>query len=326
MQRLMPDSPSLQTERRMQPLFSKTNIFSGLAMLLLVMAFDAWLATFPNREGGPERAAAVRFEPIELGRAGFAPLRLAGAWRVSVDDPRFGGVSALALDGGGLLALTDSGSLVWVPKPGTGVSAVVRDLPDGPGDPGFKRNRDSEALARDPQGRGWWVAFENRHQLWLYDRTFRRTLARVPLPARQWRANRGIEAMAAGPDGLLLLRETGRQAYRLVDGRISPLAIGNPLGSLSDAAILPDGRLLLVVRNVGLTGVDNQLAESRRETGGRVVVRRLSRLTLGPFDNVEALAIEPRRDGGARLWLMTDNDFRKGVPTLLVALDLPPER
>ena len=45
-------------------------------------------------------------------------------------------------------------------------------------------------------------------------------------------------------------------------------------------------------------------------------------LGLGPLDNAEALAAEPIA-GGTRLWLMTDDNFRWPMRTLLVALDLP---
>ncbi|MFL6773674.1 MAG: esterase-like activity of phytase family protein, partial [Sphingomicrobium sp.] len=131
----------------------------------------------PDRtELGP-RSARLALEPVRLDPRGFAPLHLAGAWRLTSDDPRFGGISALALDGGSLLALSDSGVLVRFAKlEGSTVSAAIRELPDGPGDPRFKSRRDSEAIVRDASGRGWWVAFENRNELWLYDGGFARPL------------------------------------------------------------------------------------------------------------------------------------------------------
>ena len=308
----------------MQALFSKFNIFSNLALFLMVMGFDHWLMTVPNRSDRPDRTVAVRFEPARFEAGDFAPLRLAGAWQVMVDDPRFGGISALAVDRGHLLALTDSGSLVRFPKPGEPSSrALLRDLPAGPGSPRFKSSRDSEALARDPGGRGWWVAFENHHQLWLYDQEFRRPLGRLRLPARGWRVNRGIEGMIAASGGLLLFHEGGQTLLRPSEGRTEFLSVDNRFGALSDAAMLPDGRLLLIARNVRLGGVDNRLVEGTWLKNGLMAVRPFSELGLGPLDNVEALAAEPLGHGGVRLWLMTDNDFRPGRATVLVALDLP---
>src|SRR5690606_15457194 len=129
-----------------------------------------------------------------------------------------GGISALASDRGRLLALTDSGTLVRLPRPGQGNRASLRDLPSGPGNPGFKRNRDSEALARDPAGRGWWVAFEQWHQLWLFDAGFDRVLGRIDLGRGRWRANRGVEAMAADPAGLILFAEGSAEWWRIGAG------------------------------------------------------------------------------------------------------------
>ena len=158
----MPDSRFQQAERGVQQLFSKASLFSYLAIALILFAIHCWLRSMPDRTEGPERSAAVRFTPVRYDPVGFAPLRVVGAWTVALDDPRFGGVSALAIDRGQLLAVTDSGSVIRLPMPGAGGRATVRDLPAGPGNSSFKSNRDSEALARDPEGRGWWVAFE-RH-------------------------------------------------------------------------------------------------------------------------------------------------------------------
>jgi hypothetical protein len=321
----MPDSGSLATERRVQPMFMKINIFSGLAMFLTVMAFDSWLKTVPSRSDRPARLAAVSFVPVTFDQAGFAPLRLAGAWEVEVDDPRFGGVSALAVNGDQLLALTDSGTLVRLPRPGSQGQALVRDLLAGPGTPRFKSNRDSEALARDPAGRGWWVAFEQWHQLWLYDRDFRRPLARIDLGRRRWSDNRGVEAMSADGRGLRLFPEPGDEWLRIDGPRIQNHRLVSRYGYISDAVRLPDGRLLLVARKFGLAGIAKRLVAVEGE-GSSPKLRSVARLGLGPIDNVEAIAAEPLGPGGTRLWLMTDNDFRRGQRTLLVALDLPPER
>jgi hypothetical protein len=313
----MPDSPSPKTERRVQLMFRKFSIFSYLALFLTVMAFDWWLQKVEIRSDGPSRPATVRFYPIPFDSMGFVPARLAGAWRVEVDDPRFGGVSALAIDGERLLALTDSGTVIRLPKPGNAGQALVRDLPAGPGAPQFKVNRDSEALARDPAGRGWWVAFEHWHQLWLYDWNFHQDLARVDLGRGRWPANRGVEAMI--PDGarLALFPEGGDEWLTLDDMRSRPLS--NRFGSISESVRLPDGQVLLAKRQFGIGGIAKSLLIFDERRGA---LRLLARLGLGATDNVEAMAAEPRANG-TRLWLMTDNDFRPRAPTLLVALDLP---
>ena len=318
----MPDSRSPKTERRVQRMFRKSSVFSHLTLFLAVMTFDAWLKTVDVRSDGPARLAAVRFVDSHFDSSGFAPLVLAGAWEVEVGDPRFGGVSALAVDRGALLALTDSGSVIRLPKPGHAGQALVRDLPAGPGLAERKVDRDSEALARDPAVRGWWVAFEYWHQLWLYDPDFRRPLAAIGLGEGRWPDNAGVEAMVAGAGGLLLFPEPGQEWLRVHGDRIEAHRLTNPYGDIADAVRLRDGRLLLVTRRFGLSGIAKHLVEVVEEDGAPRL-RHLAEIRLGARDNVEAIAAEPRTGGGTRLWLMTDNDFRPRKATLLVALDLP---
>jgi hypothetical protein len=306
----------------MQRMFRKASVFSYLALALIVLGSYRWLAAIPNRQDRPNALAAVRFVPASFDRAGFAPLRLVGAWKVEVADPRFGGVSALAIDQGRLVALTDSGTIIRLPMPGASGAALVHDLADGPGSAGFKKNRDSEALARDPAGLGWWVAFENWDQLWLYDRDFRKALMRVDLGREGWKANKGVEAMVADARNLSLFPETGGEWLSLRDGQVRRHRLESRYGYISDAVRTGDGRLLLVARKLGLAGLAKRLVVAEEGEHGALALRSLSRLSLGATDNVEAIAAVPRGKG-TRLWLMTDNDFRARAPTYLVALDLP---
>ncbi|MCL6683628.1 esterase-like activity of phytase family protein [Sphingomonas alba] len=277
----------------------------------------------PNRSDGPRRSAAAHFTPIQLDPAGFAPLRLAGAWQVEVTDPRFGGLSALAIDRDKLMAVTDSGSVIWLPRPGTLGEAEIRDLPAGPGTSSFKSNRDSEAVARDPKGRGWWVAFERWNQLWLYDEGFRRPIDKLDFGVDRWPDNRGIEGLDSDKDGLILFPELGGEWLEVRNGQTARHPLGYSSGYVSDALKLPDGRLLVVTRAVSATGLEKGLAEAVRAQNGGLELRKVASLPLAPTANVEGITAEPRPGGGTRLWLVTDNDFRPRAPTLLVALDLP---
>ena len=303
-------------------MFRKTSIFNSLALALLVLLCHRWLAAIPDRQDHPDALTTVRFTPAGFDPARFAPLRLAGVWTVEVADPRFGGVSALAIDRDRLVALSDSGTVIRFPRPGASGMAFVHDLPEGPGSAGFKSNRDSEAMARDPAGRGWWIAFENWDQLWLYDGGFRKTLRRIDLSGEGWKANRGVEALVADADGMIVFPERGGEWLRLRRGRIDRYRIENRYGFIADAARAPDGRLLLVARKIGLAGLAKRLVAANEGRSGVLDLRSLARLNLGVTDNVEAIAAEPR-PRGTRLWLMTDNDFRPRAPTYLVALDMP---
>ena len=285
----MPDSRCRDAERVVQPAFRKSSIFSSLALTLIVLAMALWLRTNRPSLNLAPASSAIRWIPEDLD----LPAPIAGAWRLQANDRRVGGFSGLAVDRGGLLGLTDSGMLVWLPLPGAAGTAVIRPLPAVAGDPGTKIGRDSEALALTDDG--WWVAFEQKHQLIRYDRDFRRAGRRVPISGRGFRANRGVEALSAG--------------QRLV---------AYPEGSaISDAVTTADGRILLLERRFGVFGFDSKIAG----LGGPEVA-----LPLAPLDNPEGIAAQALPGGGTRLWVITDNDQRRWHRTLLVAIDLPPAR
>jgi hypothetical protein len=72
-------------------------------------------------------------------------------------------------------------------------------------------------------------------------------------------------------------------------------------------------------------GFRNALVSLEKVGRGYRFGRRIA-LPLGPFDNVEAIAVERRAGGRLRLWLMTDDNFQRPFRTLLIALDWPPPR
>jgi len=116
-------------------------------------------------------------------------------------------------------------------------------------------------------------------------------------------------------DALVVVPETGNELVRIGAGGIERQPLANPY-RLSDAALLPDGRIVLLARTFGPAGFAARLLLLDQ---GKTAP--LARLALGRLDNAEAIAAEPLPGGGVRLWVMTDNDFRRRVPTLLVALD-----
>ena len=293
-------------ERRLQPRLSKSSIVSSLAVALPVLAAAFWHKGQPSRWPGPDRVVGGRAESVAVGPG----LR---AWRLSAADHRFGGLSALAVEHGKLVALTDSGVVVRFAPPGAGgrMRIALHDLPDGPGSPLRKSGRDSESLLADRGGRGWWVGFENRHSLWLFDREFGRVLAKSSLKV-DWRANRGGEALVEGAAGVMALPEGG--------GAAAGGAMVAPRWT-ADATRLGDGRLVLLIRRPRLGGFDNQVWIA---AGPARPAKRIA-LDLGMLDNMEGIAAAPLPDGGTRLWIVSDDNFKPWLRTLLVALDLGPD-
>lgn len=319
----MPDSGTMKAEPAMQPTLRLATAALSLLVVVSLLAAHHMFDGLPNRRPLPPAATKIRFEPVELDSAGFLPLRLAGAWRVSSDDARVGAISGIAIDRGRLVAITDSGVAISVAQPpGPAAPAIVRDLPSGPGDARFKRNRDSEAIAADPAGRGWWLAFENRNSLWLYDAAFDRALARIAVPAAFLDWNLGIEGLAVSGPRLLALPESGGRALTLGQHGWAEVRFTFPARRISAAAALSDDSLLVIERRMTLLGFANSVVRLDRCSGGYCLAWR-KRLPLGPLDNVEAIAVERLGSGGKRLWLATDDDMRRPMRTLVVAADLP---
>lgn len=318
----MSDSQGTEAEPPLQPKFrmNAAAALAGLALFAAAVGAHAVMRSLPDRsEQGPAVSALAR-APVALDGAKLAPLRLVGAWSLDASDSRFGGVSGLALDGEELVAITDSAAVLRFPKaPGIGARVRIDELPDGPGSPSLKRNRDSEAIAADGQGRGWWVAFENVDQLWLYDRRFTRAVERRAIAGARLSDNKGVEGIAGEGGGLLLFPESGGRALSFGRGGWSEVAIAPPM-RLADAIAAGDG-VLVIERRVRLLGFANSLAFLRRDGASlRTAWRR--RLPVAWFDNVEAIAAE-RIAGGYRLWLMSDDNFHPRLRTLLLIVDVP---
>ncbi len=307
-------------EWRLQRLFSKL-LIAGAFLLVGSDSRTEW----PDRVPQPERVARLTLEPLELRGEAGGQVTITDAWTLTADDVRVMGLSALAvLPDRRLQALSDSGALVTFARPGSGASpAAVSDLPDGPGYPTFKKYRDSEAMIVDPDGRGRLVAFESRHSLWRFNSNAGAKRLPVVLPSARWSRNKGIEAMVEERSGgaLLLLHEGGRFALRVGDSsRPEQVPLAGATGGIADAVRLPNGRIVVAVREIGLLGLTNKLAWLER-LGRGYRLRNFATLPLGPFDNVEGLAAEREPDGRTILWAVTDNDGWRRTLLLRMTLD-----
>lgn len=316
----MLDSRLNEAERAGQRWFSlRTFARMALVGLLTLFAGEAWQER-PDRRPRPDAVAPLVVRPLRLSPgAGLGPLKVRGAWTLASPDPRFFGLSALVIDRGALLAQSDSGALLRMSEPGQGASVAIHELPAGPGFPTFKKYRDSESLLRAADG-GWFVTFEFRDSLWHFDRDFRRGGELVDLGLMHWPRNEGVEAIVGAPGGgLLLIPETQRGVLLLRGGRATLLNLAGRTGGISDAVRLPDGRIVVAVRELGW-GITNRLAWLEQDGLGYRLVP-FARLPLGWTDNVEGLAAERLPGGATRLWAVTDNDgWRR---TVLLELELP---
>jgi hypothetical protein len=309
----------------------------------------AWvlLATFAppalqHREPPPP-VTFVRFTPVALdvedpGVTRLGRLVFLGGWALTSNDARVGGISALHVESGEALAMSDAGWRIRLPLPmgRAVVRARVSMVEEGPGPPGDKANRDIESLVVH-RGDAW-IGYEQSNAIWRYDRTsFARRSSAEPPAMREWSDNAGPEAMVRLPDGRFLVfaeGDGGDSEAALFAG--DPAVAGTPALRLrfrppegyriTDAAMLPDGRLALLSRKVRLfDGFTARLTlASLPGPGERALIAaeeaaafegRISR------DNLEALSVT-REGGRTILWIASDDNYNPFQRTLLMKFAL----
>jgi hypothetical protein len=314
---------------------------------MFLLAAFLLLATFAppalqHREPPPP-VTFVRFAPLALdeedpGVRRLGRLAFLGAWALTSNDPRVGGISALHVEAGEALAMSDAGWLIRLPLPSgrPEVRADVSMIAEGPGPPGDKVNRDIESLV--VHGGEAWIGFEQANAIWRYGRrSFARRSAAAPPAMREWSNNAGPEALVRLPDGRFLVfaeGEGGDSEAVLFSG--DPAVAGTPALRLryrppdgyriTDAALLPDGRLALLNRKVGL--FDGFTARLTFATLPRPADRALiegeeaaafqGRVTR---DNLEALSVT-REGGRTILWIASDDNYNPLQRTLLMKFAL----
>jgi hypothetical protein len=315
----------------------------------LILAFAA-LAT--NIAAPPEpplpgpALATLTFQPVALdesvpARQQAGSLQYLGGWTLSSDSARFGGLSALHVEGGQVTALSDSGTLFRFALPaGRGHEPVRMDpLREGPGPATRKSNRDTESMAI--LGPWLWAGFEKHNMIWRYRRAdLGPASSAQPAPMRDWRSNSGAEGMTRLADGRFLVFCEGVSDNRplsdviLFDG--DPADPGThaallhyrrvPGYRVSDATILPDGRLLILNRRFqwleGFSLVVT-IADARSLRAGATIERREIARLQPPLtvDNMEGVSVTVE-NGRTIVWLVSDDNFFPLQRTLLLKFAL----
>ncbi len=290
-----------------------------------------------------QRATA---RPLAVPRQASGTMRFVRGWHLVSAHSYFGGFSGLARIGPGTFQLIgDNGYATRLTMDTRGrVTAVhIAPLPTPDGRPATKAMADTEALFVDPASGHGWIALEGINQIWRLDADLTTIESRRRLPEPRWPANRGAEAMARLPDGrTVVLSEDADDDPR---GTEALLYTGDPAapepppirffydsrgkGLVSDAAPLPDGRILLVHRRLGFDPVFTTIiamgdpadiakdAVVRSQTIGRVP-RPLAENYEGASVTVENVR--------TWLWLVSDDNFNTWQRSLLLQfelLDLP---
>lgn len=288
----------------------------------------------------------IRFGRVPLsadapGQRRVGRLSYLGGWALRSADPRFGGISAMDVRDGTVLAVTDAGSVVHFALPGQDAPgrSAIHPIGRGPGPNARKHNRDAEAMAI-ANGKVW-ISFENRNAIWRYDaESWRAEASALPPAMAGWNKKSGGEAMVRLRDGRFLLFAEGQ---RLADGtteallftrdptqpgaKAVPLRYRAPDGyRVTEAAQLPDGRLIFLNRRVSLLK-----GFSAKLTLGTLPDLKAGTLLAGEeiaafeppviAENLEALSAG-QENGRTIVWIASDDNFSPLQRTLLLKFAL----
>lgn len=296
-----------------------------------------------------DRTEQAEARPLAFAPEAGGPMRFVRGWHLVSSHSRFGGFSALARTGPDRFQLIgDNGywTRLTLDSRGAVSSVRIQPLPTRDGRPARKSMADTEAMFVDPESGKTWVALENVNQIWRLDADLSQIESRRKLPEPHWPSNSGPEAMARLADGRTVVFSEdadddprGREAL-IYTG--DPAATGpSPIrffydsrgkGLVSDAAALPDGRILLVHRRLGFDPVFTTIiaivdpADIKKDA----VVRSqtIGRVPRPLAENYEGAAISVE-GGRTWLWLVADDNFNVWQRSLLLQfelVDLPPRR
>lgn len=318
-----------------------------VALLLVLLLVPTWsgLSRLPllGRDA-TMTAMRVALDPDDPERVRVGRLTYLGGVALDSPDPAFGGVSAMTVVGDRFTLLSDGGNLVRFRMTDWRVRDVsFGALPGGPGTGWLKEDRDSESLARDPATGRVWVGFERGNAIWRFSPGLVQWERRSrPSSMRDWPSAGGPETMVRLSDGsFVVLSERarigggGRRAVRFAgdpaehSGRAFGFVYQPPARyEPSDAAELPDGRLLVLNRRfrlpfdftAKLTIVDARAIRP----GARVVGREIATLAAPLLhDNFEALAVTVE-EGVTIVWIASDDNELFLQRTLLLKFRLEP--
>ena len=313
-------------------------VIVGTVAVVFGDAFAAWISL---------SARPIALDPTDRDVHRVGRLHFLGGLDLRSKEAAFGGLSGLSVSAEGqLTAVTDRGH--WftasVVRDRTGrltdlVDAALGPLLDTKGRPVAGEWRDAEALERLPGG-DWLVSFEGRHRVWRYAAETGGLQGRpAPFPTPKGIAtaplNGGLEALTPLPGGRILMLA---ESLKRTDGAHTGWLVGNSrieaLGyrtahdfKPTDAAVLPDGDVLVLSRHFKLLGgfkARLQRIPAVAIGGGGVLKGELLARFAPPLtvDNFEGVAVARDADGRALVYILSDDNFNFLQRTLLLLFRL----
>ncbi len=292
------------------------------------------------------RQVQLQLDRTDSKRVTLGELTFRGAVVIPPGPFKLGGLSALVFHDGQLVALSDDsrvyravpqwdkGRLVGVPF------TVGQRLLDVDGTlPRTRARYDSEALTRRADG-SWLMACERDHRIVRFAEgpdvpTGVPTLfAPQPPGLGALPRNSGLESLTELPGGriLALAEAVGADGthpgWLWQDGHWQSLKYQSASGlSPSDAAVLPNGDLLVLERGFNLLfSFRSRLVRvpAASIVSGAMLAGQELALLESPViaENFEGVAVEPLPGGRARIYIVSDNNFNAAQETILAVFDL----
>ena len=329
-----------------------------IVLVALGIAPGTWLRTHvpPPDFGAPLRIAPLKLDAFAVAHAIKGDVELLGAWKLTSKNAHFGGYSALVnLGDGRLLAGSDRGRLLELPVPDKAASKTsVRFDFFASTNGGPKIYADIEALEYDPATGFVWGSYEDSGRIDRFksDAKQRITSSVIVAAMQRWPDNGGPETMVRLADGrFIILAETS--SY---DTRAGLMFAGDPISSAPprrfrfrppegyspvDATLLPDGRVMILVRKV-VWGLPPQFATALVIADpAEIETRAPSKSALGqenPWtggmiaqiggpdleENFEGITAIEQGDGSIDLYLIADDNLSAFQETLMLRLNWKP--
>lgn len=312
----------------------------SVAAVLLIVPRYAGNERLPQISAEP-RVTIVPYVPAQGWPERIGQLVPLAGYKLRSHDPAFGGFSAIAWRNGRAMLMSDGGNLVsFRLRDGRALDPRGYALPGGPAIGWDRADRDSESLALDPLRGTAWVGFENQNEIWRYSPDLQRVEGHsAPGLMRHWVRNQGAEALIRLPDGRFVSfaeRKPGRRNRYAVLFSGDPTVSGTKAAPFrlvppdrydpSDAAVLPDGDLLILTRrfqypfsfSAKLVRIPSGELQPGAHVRGRVIATLASPI-MG--ENCEGVAITQER-GATIVWIVTDNDGMPWRPSYLLKFRL----
>jgi hypothetical protein len=301
-------------------------LFALIALALVIG--PSRLAPEFGPTGGPivVTATPVTLDPRDPQNWRAGELTFLRGWHLTASPPALGGLSGLRAWHGLWLAVMDTGALAELDLH----SGRGRIIPVNPRCAPNRLHLGHDLEGIDTDGIRIWVSSEWHNSICRIDPDGVQSGVQ-PKDMADWPRNTGAETLLRLHDGrFLILPEAADRAALLfprdpVSGvRPQKLRYTPPTGySPTDAAELPDGRIVILNRKLGLHGFANTLVLFDGIPAHGVAQGRTIATLAAPLihDNFEGIAA--RREGDATiLTIVSDDNFNRWQRTLLLEFRL----